>query len=361
MTDFYKTLGVEKGASEDEIKKAYRKLAHKYHPDKEGGDENKFKEINEAYQVLSDKSKRAQYDQFGQTFNGAGGGNGGNGFEGFSGFGQGGFSGFSGASGWEDVFSDIFGSRGGHSFHQETGRDIQADIEITFAQMVSGIKKEIRLYKNSTCSECGGSGGAPGSKEETCSDCHGTGRIRKAVRTILGTIAQETVCDSCKGKGKVFSQKCKKCQGEGVHKEEKNIPIEIPAGISDGQTISMRGEGEAGKFGAPNGDLFINVHILRHEKFSRDEENNIISEEKISFAQAALGDKIDVETVEGKVSMKIPSGTQNGEIFRIRNMGVPFLRSSGRGHHLVKIRVVVPKKLSHREKELIRELKELEK
>lgn len=358
MADYYKTLGVEKGSSEEEIKKAYRKLAHKYHPDKEGGDENKFKEINEAYQVLSDKSKRAQYDQFGQTFNnGAGGG----GFEGFSGFGQGGFGGFSGASGWEDVFSDIFGSRAGGGFRQEVGRDIQTDIEITFLEMVQGAKREIRLYKNVTCDECKGSGGAPDSKEETCPDCHGTGRIRKSIRTILGNIAQETVCDKCKGKGKVFSQKCKKCQGDGVRKEEKNITVEIPAGISDGQTISMRGEGEAGKFGAPSGDLFINIHVKRDTRFIRDEENNIISEEKISFAQATLGDKIDVETVEGKVSMKIPAGTQNGEIFRIRHMGVPFLRGGGRGHHLVKIRVVVPKKLSRREKELISELRELEK
>lgn len=356
MADYYKTLGVEKGASEEEIKKAYRKLAHKYHPDKEGGDENKFKEINEAYQVLSDKSKRAQYDQFGQTFSGAGG-NGG--FSGFEGFGQGGFGGFSGAGGWEDVFSDIFGG-GRSSRYQETGRDIQTDVEITFAEMVSGTKKEIKLYKNVVCDVCNGSGGTPGSKEETCSDCQGTGRIRKSIRTILGTIAQDAVCDRCKGRGKVYAEKCKKCHGEGIHKEEKIIPIEIPAGINSGQTISVRGEGEAGKFGAPSGDLFINVHVLRHEKFTRDEEDNINSEEKISFAQAALGDKIDVETIEGKISMKVPAGTQNGEIFRIRHMGVPFLRGGGRGHHHVKIRVVVPKKLSRREKELISELRDLE-
>ncbi len=355
MADYYKTLGIEKGASEDEIKKAYRKLAHKHHPDKEGGDEEKFKEINEAYQVLSDKTKRNQYDQFGQTFEGTAGGAGG-----FSGFGQGGFGGFSGSSGWEDVFSDIFGGRSG-GFQQEAGRDIQADIEITFKEMVQGVKKEIRLYKNTTCSECGGSGGEPGAKEETCGDCHGTGRIRKSIRTILGTIAQEVVCDRCSGKGKIFYQKCKKCQGEGVRKEEKNVAIEVPAGISDGQTISMRGEGEAGKFGAPSGDLFINIHIRKDDKFIRDEENNIISEEKISFAQAALGDKIDVETIEGRVSMKISAGTQNGEIFRIRHMGVPFLRGGGRGHHLVKIRVVVPRKLSREEKDLISELRELEK
>lgn len=355
--DYYKILGVDKGASEEEIKKAYRKLAHKYHPDKEGGEEEKFKEINEAYQVLSDKSKRAQYDQFGQTFNGAGAGGG---FSGFDGFNQGGFGGFSGAGGWEDVFSDIFGSRSARS-HQEAGRDIQADVEIFFIDVVRGVKKEIRLYKNVKCSECGGTGGAPGAKEETCGDCHGTGRIRKSIRTILGNIAQETVCDRCMGRGRVYSQRCKKCQGESISKEEKTVIVDIPAGISDGQTISMRGQGEAGKFGAPSGDLFINIHVRKDPRFIRDEENNIISEEKITFAQAALGGKIEVETVEGKVSMKVPAGTQNGEMFRIRNMGVPFLRGGGRGHHLVKIRVIVPKKLSRKEKELISQLRELEK
>lgn len=360
MADYYKTLGVEKSASEEEIKKAYRKLAHKYHPDKEGGDEEKFKEINEAYQVLSDKSKRSQYDQFGQTFNGAGGsGSGFDGFSGFGGFGQGGFGGFSGASGWEDVFSDIFGG-GRNKYHQEVGRDIQADIEITFEEMVKGVKKEMKLYKNVKCAECDGRGGASGSKEETCPDCKGSGRIRKSVRTILGTISQQAVCDKCKGRGKVYSEKCKKCGGEGIHKQEKSIDINIPAGIDNGQTISIQGEGEAGKQGAPSGDLFVTIHIKKHPKFIR-RGDDIISEEDISFSQAVLGDKIEVETIDGRFSMKIPDGTQSGEIFRIRNAGVPHLRGGGRGHHLVKIIVVIPKKISRRQKELIAELKNLEK
>ena len=360
MADFYKILGVEKGASDEEIKKAYRKLAHKYHPDKAGGDEEKFKEINEAYQVLSDKTKRAQYDQFGQTFNGAGGGGAGRGFNGFSGFdfggfSQGGFSGFSGAGGWEDVFSDVFGGGRSRARQQDVGRDIQTDVEITFEEMVKGVKKDLHLYKNVRCDVCDGTGGAPGAKEETCKECGGSGRVRKTVRTILGTIAQEMVCDKCMGKGKTFSEKCNKCKGEGVHKSETKISVSIPAGIDNGQTISIRSEGEAGKNGAPSGDLFVTVHVRNHSKFKR-EEDNIISQENISFSQAVLGDKIEVETIDGKIMMKIPAGTQSGEIFRIKNAGIPHLRGGGRGHHLVKVNVIIPRKISRREKELITEL-----
>ena len=363
MADYYNVLGVEKNASDDEIKKAYRKLAHKYHPDKKGGDEAKFKEINEAYQVLSDKTKRGQYDQFGQTFDGAGGGPGA-GQGGFSGFGGGGqwdfsdFAGQGGAGGWEDVFSDIFGGRGG--FHAKKGSDIQVDVEVSFEEMINGVKKEIRLYKDSKCSICDGSGGEPGAKEETCKTCSGSGRIKKTVRSILGTIAQEMVCDECHGKGKTFSEKCKKCSGIGITKEEKNISIDIPAGIQDGQTISVQGEGAVGEQGSISGDLYVNIHVKRHDSFVR-KGDDVFSEERISFAQAALGDKIEVDTIEGKVTMKIPRGTQSGELFRIRSKGVPYLRGGGRGHHMVKIVVDIPKKLSRKEKGLIKELRDLEK
>lgn len=361
MADYYKVLGVDKNSSDDEIKRAYRKLAHKYHPDKKDGDEEKFKEINEAYQVLSDKTKKSQYDQFGQTFNGAGGGPGAGqgGFGGFSGFGGGqqwDFSDFASqgnSGGWEDVFSDIFGGRGG--FGSAKGSDIQVDIEISFDEMIRGVRKEIKLYKDSKCSVCSGSGGAPGAKEETCKTCGGSGRVRKTVRSILGTIAQEAICDDCHGKGKTFSEKCKKCSGVGITKEEKIIPIDIPAGIQDGQTISVQGEGAAGRQGAQNGDLYINVHVKPHNKFSR-KGDDIFSEEKITFPQAALGDKIEVDTMDGKVSMKIPQGTQSGEIFRIRSKGVPHLRGGGKGHHMVKIIVDIPRKLSGKEKSLIKEL-----
>jgi len=366
MADYYKILGVDKNASDEEIKKAYRKLAHKYHPDKEGGDEEKFKEVNEAYQVLSDKTKRAQYDQFGQTFDGSSGAGGQGGFSGFEGFSsQGGFD-FGGfdfggfgnqreSSGWEDVFADVFGGMSGK--RQQSGADIQADIEIDFSEMVSGTKKNIKLYKSVICDTCQGSGGKPGSKEETCSVCKGSGRIKRTVNTILGTVMQETVCSECHGKGKVHSAKCEKCSGEGVVKKEKNIVVDIPAGISDGQTISVRGEGEAGKFGAPAGDLYVTVHIKPHSKFVR-KGDDILSTEEISFSQAVLGDKITVETVDGAVAMKIPAGTQSGEIFRIRGKGVPHLRGVGRGSHLVKIKVIIPKKINRRQKKLIKELRE---
>jgi molecular chaperone DnaJ len=359
--DFYKILGVSKDASDDEIKKAYRKLAHKYHPDKEGGDEAKFKEINSAYQTLSDKQKRAQYDQFGQTFNGAGGQPGG-GFSGFNGGGFGGQSGgfefnFGGGEGFGDIFSDIFG--GGRSRGQNAqGRDIQVEIEIDFQEVITGVKKKIKLYKSVVCKKCEGSGGAKGSKEKTCKTCQGSGKIQKTMQTMLGTIAQSVICNDCQGRGKTFDKKCSQCGGDGRHKEEIEETIEIPAGIETGQTIAASGLGEAGENGAPAGDLLITVFVRADKRFVR-EGNNITSTAHISFSQAALGDKIEVETVEGKVKMKVPAGTQSGEVYRIRNKGIPRLRGFGRGDHLVKVIVDVPTKLSRKAKKLIKELGEL--
>lgn len=363
--DFYEVLGVNKDASDDEIKRAYRKLAHKYHPDKQGGDEEKFKEINEAYQVLSDKSKRQQYDQFGQTFDGAGGpGGAGQGFGGFSSQGgsasgwdfggfQGGFS--AGAGGFEDIFSDIFG--GGRGSRQQAGRDIQVDTEITFEEMITGVEKKINLYKATVCDSCDGSGGERGSKEEKCSTCDGKGQIQRTVRSVLGTFTQASVCSDCHGKGKSYSQKCKECGGDGRKNKDVEITVSIPAGINSGQSISLSGQGEAGPHGAPSGDLFVTVHISPNEKFQRDGDN-IITEEKIKISQAILGDKIEIETVDGKMKMKIPSGTYSGEVFRIRSKGVPHLRGSGRGDHLVKVTVEIPRSLSRSQKKLIKELEE---
>jgi len=363
--DFYKILGVGKNASDDEIKKAYRKLAHQYHPDKQNGNAEKFKEVNEAYQVLSDKTKRQQYDQFGQTFDQRGGGQGGfGGFEGFdfSGFQQGfngqGFN-FEGGS-FEDIFSDIFGGNFGGSRRRDSrkaGRDIQIDVEISFEEMVSGVQKNVSLLRQVICNVCHGSGGEPGAREETCPDCKGSGQIKKTVRSFFGTFAQVATCPKCSGSGKIYSKKCHKCGGDGRTREEQNINIDIPAGISDGQTLSLQGYGEAGEKGASAGDLYVNVHVHPHQKFER-KGNNIISTEHISFSQAVLGDKINVKTIEGEIVMKIPEGTRSGEVFRIKGKGVPQLgRNYGRGDQLVTVVVDIPKNPTREQKKIIEDLR----
>lgn len=373
--DYYKILGVSKGATDDEIKKAYRKLAHKYHPDKTGGDEAKFKEINSAYQVLSDKAKRQQYDQFGQTFDQGGAGQGFGGFEGFSAGGgptggwdfgdifnqarQGGGANFEFGGDFSDIFSDIFGGGGGRRKKAKAGRDIQMDAEISFEEMVNGAARNAKLYKTVACSVCSGTGGEPGAKEEMCPTCKGSGQVQKITRSFFGSFSQVSTCRTCGGSGKIFSKKCRKCGGDGRVKEEQEIKIEIPAGIQDGQTISLQEQGEAGEIGAPSGDLYVNVHVRPHQKFKR-EGNNIASQETITFSQAVLGDKISVETIDGAIMMKIPGGTQSGEIFRIREKGVPYLGKRGRGDHLVKIIVRIPKHLSREQKELIEKLSDTE-
>lgn len=359
--NYYETLGISRGASDDEIKKAYRKLAHKHHPDKAGGNEQKFKEINQAYQVLSDKAKRAQYDQFGQTFDGAGGGGAGSaagGFGGFdfSGFDFGGFSsgGRTGSGGgFEDIFSDIFG--GQSRTRQQAGSDIQVDVEINFEEMVRGASREVNLYRSVTCDICNGSGGEPGGREDACSTCHGTGQVKKTMRSILGSFTQVATCSNCRGKGKMFFKKCRKCGGDGRVRQEEAVKIEIPAGINNGQAISLRGQGEAGEWGAPSGDLYVSVHVRPHAKFMRDGDN-VTSAEHVSFSQAVLGDKIEVETVEENMRMKIPAGTQSGEVFRIKGKGVPHLGRSGRGDHWVKIIVDVPRNISREQRNAIERL-----
>ncbi len=350
----YEVLGVSKDASEDEIKKAFRKAAHKYHPDKDGGDEAKFKEINEAYQILSNKEKRAQYDQFGQNFGGASGGSGGfggaQGFD-FSQFTQGG--GFEFGGGFSDIFSDFYGKKNASS----RGRDIQVSVQITFLEMIKGVTKKIDLYKSVKCETCSGTGGDKNSKEIICEKCKGSGSVQKVMRTMLGNFAQTVTCSDCEGKGKSYEKLCSDCNGKGRVDKDVIESIDIPAGISNGQTIVVNGRGEAGENGADAGDLLIIVEVVNDSRFIRDEDN-INSEIHISISQAILGDKVDVETVEGNVVMKIPSGTQSGEIFRIRNKGVPRLQRMGRGDHMVKVIVDIPTKLNRKQKKLIEELSE---
>jgi len=360
-TNFYDILGVSKGASDDEIKKAYRKLAHKYHPDKAGGNEAKFKEINEAYQVLSDKAKRQQYDQFGQTFQGAGGGPAG------GGFGQGGFdfSGFDfgdifgqarqGSGGFEDIFSDIFGGNA-KTRRKTRGQDIQVDVEIDFSEMVKGTEKEIRLRKNVVCDRCQGLGAEPGVGTKTCPTCGGAGRIRKTARSFFGSFEQVVECPECHGEGMVPEKKCAKCGGEGRIKEEQVIKISIPAGIQDSQTISLQGRGEAGGRGSVPGDLYVTIHVRAHKKFERKGQD-ILSTEYILFSTAVLGGKVEIETIDGKLILKIPAGTKSGETFRIKNAGVPELQGRGRGNHLVMVVIQTPKSLSREQKELIEKLR----
>jgi len=362
--DYYETLGVGKGASDDEIKKAYRKLAHKYHPDKSGGDEKKFKEINEAYQVLSDKTKRSQYDQFGQTFSGAQGGPGAGGFD-FSGFDFGNFSqqsginfDFGGGGGFDDIFSSIFGGRQGRT-RRKRGQDIQVDVEIDFLDMVNGTEREIHLRKRNLCEQCKGTGGEPGAEVKTCPTCKGTGQVQKTTRSFLGNFSQVSVCPECQGEGKVYSKKCAKCGGEGRVRTDEAIKISIPAGIADGSTLSLRGAGDAGEKGSEPGDLYINVHVRPHPKFNRSGQD-ILSTEHIPFSVAALGGEKEIETVSGKITLKIPSGTQSGEVFRIKDKGISEISGRGRGHQLVKIIVDVPKKLSREQKRLIEELGKME-
>jgi molecular chaperone DnaJ len=367
--DYYNILGVSKNASDDEIKKAFRKLAHKYHPDKGGGDEAKFKEANEAYQILSDKQKRAQYDQFGSAFEGAGAG--GAGFGGFD------FSGFSNAfrgggpggikfefeedagGGFGDIFGDIFGREERGRQRQEKGNDISIDMDITLEEASTGIEKEANIYISSVCSECKGSGAKAGSKIVDCKTCHGAGQIKKERRTILGVFAQMEICQDCQGQGKKPEKNCAKCGGDGKVKENKNIKIKIPAGIASGQTIRLSGQGEVGfrPTGGKSipGDLYITVHINPHSLFER-RNDDIYYKLEINFSQAALGDKVEIPTLQGRVKLKIPSGIQSGKIIKLKDNGLPHLQGRGKGNMFVVVIIKTPEKLSRKQKEILEEL-----
>lgn len=354
--DYYDILGVSKDASDDEIKKAYRKAAHKHHPDKEGGDEAKFKEINEAYQVLSDAQKRQQYDQFGQTFEGAQGAGGG--YGGFDGFGQqaggfqGGFEGFDVGS----IFDEFFGGgRRGQAGGPVRGDDIQMDMSISLQDSYEGVEKEVELYKRVKCDRCSGNGAEPGTPIETCETCSGTGKIAQQFQTPLGVMQQTRQCPTCNGKGKFPKNPCTKCGGDGRTNETVKVTIAIPQGIADGQTLEVSGKGEAGKDGGPNGDLFVRMRVSGEKKLRR-EGDDLVSDFPISFTQAALGGSSKFEYFGNEIDIEIKPGTQHDEAFVVHNIGFTNPRTGRKGDLRVVFKVVTPKKLSKNERKLFESL-----
>ena len=337
--DYYEVLGLQKGASEEEIKKAYRKLAKQYHPDLHPGDkeaEAKFKEVNEAAQVLGDPEKRAKYDQFGHAA-----------FDPSQGFG-----------GFGDIFGDlgdIFGFGGGSSQRSgpRRGESLRASVSISFEEAAFGCKKEISVSKVEQCPDCHGTGCAPGTTPEICPDCRGTGSVRTTQRTPFGMVQSQGPCPKCGGTGKLIHQPCPTCKGKANVRRNRKLNVNIPAGIDDGQTISMKGQGNAGRDGGPAGDLLVTVSVRPHESFERD-GSSVLSAADISFAQAALGADIEVPTLDGKVKLTIPEGTQPGSVFRLRGKGIPYLRGCGRGDQYVTVNIAVPKGLSGSQKEALR-------
>lgn len=363
--DYYKILGIEKNASTDEIKKAFKKLAMQHHPDRPGGDETKFKEINEAFQVLSNPEKRQKYDQFGSDFEQQGGFGGGASWEDFmraARGGQGGFNGNFDFGGVDlgDIFGDLFGGGfgGGRSrgSRQTRGRDIQVDVEIDLKESVYGVEREVSLRKQSTCEVCRGTGSELGSKLDTCATCHGRGQVVQQQRTFLGVMQTVTTCPDCNGRGQKPSKKCKNCGGDGILSKNNTIKIKIPAGIDEGESIRLTGYGEAAPHGGQSGDLYVRAHIRLHKDLRR-EGFDIYSEKEINFAQAVLGDKVDVETIDGSVKLVIPEGIESGQLIKIKGRGVTHLGRSSRGDQLVRIKIRVPKKISRDIRKKLEEIK----
>lgn len=349
--DYYEVLGVSKTASDDEIKKAFRKAAVQHHPDKESGDESKFKEINEAYEILKDKQKRQRYDQFGHA--GVGGASGGgNPFEGFGGNGQDIHFDFGGGA-FGDIFSQFFGGSQQQNQNARRGRDVETRITLTFEEAVFGKEERLGLVIDDECSHCKGTMTEPGFGTKTCDVCKGAGQQVRLVNTMFGQIQQAVTCETCRGKGKVPEQHCSRCHGTGTERREQIITVKVPAGIDDGATIRLREHGEA-VAGGSKGDLYVHIRVKAHKKFTR-EGDLVLSEEHISMVEATLGTEIDVETVDGVVTMKIPAGTQSGTDFKLTGHGVPHVRSETRGAHIVSIVVDTPTKLTKRQRELLEE------
>ncbi len=353
--DYYEVLGVQKGASDTEIKKAYRKLAKENHPDLNPGDqgaEARFKEINEAYEILSDKDKRARYDQFG--FAGVdpsyGGGGYGGGFDGSFDFGDLG-----------DIFGSFFGGGFGGASRSRSGpqrgESLRTSLTITFEEAAFGCEKEVSLERVEQCDTCGGTGAAPGTTPETCSNCGGTGTVQQRRQTPMGVFATTSPCPRCGGKGKIISSPCKSCNGTGQMRRRKTVKVSIPAGIDNGQIISLRGQGNAGKNGGPSGDLQIIISVQSHPLFRRD-GTNVYCDAPITFTQAVLGGELEIPTIDGKVKYDIPEGTQTGATFRLRGKGIPNVNGRGRGDQFVTVHIETPRNLSREQKEALRKFSE---
>ena len=354
--DYYEVLGVSRGASEDEIKKAYKKMARKYHPDLNPGDktaEEKFKEVNEAYEVLSDADKKARYDQYGHA-----------GVD--PNFGAGGFGGgFDGNFDFGDL-GDIFGSFFGGGFGggrrtnpnaPQRGESIRMSIAISFEEAAFGCEKAVTVERYETCDTCHGNGCAPGTSPEVCPDCHGTGTVQVRRQTPMGVFATSSPCPKCGGKGRIIHQPCKDCRGSGMVRKKKTIQASIPAGIDNGQTISIRGQGNAGKNGGPAGDLLITITVRPHEMFRR-ECPSVLCESPITFTQAVLGAELEIPTIDGKVKYTLPEGTQSGTTFRLKGKGIPSINGRGRGDQYVTVYIETPKNLNKEQKEALKKFAE---
>lgn len=344
-TEYYDRLGVSKDASQDEIKRAYRKMSKKYHPDinKEPGAEEKYKEVQEAYETLSDDQKRAAYDQYGPD--------GANGFGGQGGFG--GFDGGAGFGGFEDIFSSFFG--GGATRNPNAprqGDDLQYRVNLSFEEAVFGAEKEVHYNREATCKTCSGSGAKPGTSPVTCGRCHGQGVINVDTQTPLGMMRRQVTCDVCHGTGQEIKEPCQTCHGTGHEKQSHKVSVKIPAGVETGQQIRLAGQGEAGFNGGPYGDLFVIINVNPSDKFTRD-GSTIYYTLNISFVQAALGDTVEVPTVHGNVEMTIPAGTQTGKTFRLKGKGAPRLRGGSQGDQHVTVKIVTPTKLNDAQKEAL--------
>ena len=355
--DYYEVLGLEKSASDDEIKKAYRKLAKQYHPDLHPGDkecEEKFKEVGEAYEILSDPDKKAKYDQYGHAA-----------FDPNAGFGGGGFGGFGDFGDLGDILGNIFGGGfGGFGGGGQTrrnapqkGESLRVRLGISFEEAAFGCTKEISVPRIEDCEDCGGSGCKPGTSPDTCPDCGGSGSVRTQQRTPFGVMQSTSACRRCGGSGRIIKDPCPKCGGKGKVRRTRTISVNIPAGIDDGQTISLRGQGHAGANGGPMGDLLITVSVKAHALFERD-GSSVLFELPISFVQATLGAEVEVPTLDGNVKYSIPEGTQTGTTFRLRGKGIPYLNGSGRGDQYVTVNIETPRNLTKEQKELLRQFGE---